>query len=349
MTNLIQDTAVQAWTSGRKTRRNNKGWVSGNAVCCPHNGESVDKRGRGGLIANPEGSVSYSCFNCNFHASYVPGYSLNYKFRKLLKWLNVDDSTITQLSIDALREQKRQEMLGIIKPEVKKEEVKVNFKKEELPEESSNFWAMVEMEILRGDNTFPLLFTEAVSYVDNRKIDMQKYDFYWSTSTKNKMNHRVIVPFTWKNEVIGYSARALNDDIKPKYIQQVDSGYVFNIDKQDKNWKFVIVCEGVFDALSIDAVAVLRSDITQQKIDIIESLEREIIVVPDWDKSGDNLIDVALKNAWTVSFPVWAETCEDINQAVRKYGKLFVMKTILDARESNPLKINLLRRKYIGK
>lgn len=348
MANTIQDTILNAWTTGRKTKRNSKGWVSGNAVCCPHNGETVDKRGRGGLITNADGGVSYSCFNCNFRASYTPGFSLSYKLRKLLKWLNVDDLTITQLSIDAMREQKRQEMLGIIKPEVKKEELKVSFKKETLPEESVSFMGMIEFDILKNNDSyiFPKNFLDAVKYVSDRKIDMQKYEFYWSTSTKHKMAHRVIIPFTWKDEVIGYTARALNDVIIPKYYQEVDSGYVFNIDKQERDWKVVIVCEGVFDALSIDGVAVLKSTATQQQIDIIENLDREIIVVPDWNKTGQNLIDVALQNSWAVSFPVWAETCVDINQAVQKYGKLFVLKTILDSKETNPLKINLLRRNH---
>jgi len=359
MTNPIQSTAVSAWTSGRKTRRDAKGWISGNAVCCPHNGESADTRGRGGMIANADGTVSYSCFNCNFRASYTPGYPLYYKFRKLLRWLNVDEAEIQRLNIEAKREQQRQELLGLVKIEHKKEEVKVDFKKEPLPDEALSFMGMMDFFILANEGIdehqptpehfkpLPRGLIDSVEYVYDRKIDMQKYDFYWSTDTKNKMNKRVIIPFTWKNEIIGFTARALNDDITPKYIQHIDTGYVFNIDKQKKDWKVVIVCEGVFDAISIDAVAVLKSDITKTQIDIIEGLDREIIVVPDWNKTGGNLIDVALANSWSVSFPIWAETCVDINQAVQKYGKLFVLKTILDSIESNPLKIKLLRKKYV--
>ena len=119
------------------------------------------------------------------------------------------------------------------------------------------------------------------------------------------------------------------------------------MDKQERDWQFVIVCEGVFDAISIDGVAVLKGDVTKQQIDLIESLDREIIVVPDWNKSGRHLVDTAEKNMWAVSFPVWAETCEDINVAVQKYGKLFVLKTILDSVERSRLKIELMRRKYV--
>jgi len=41
---------------------------------------------------------------------------------------------------------------------------------------------------------------------------------------------------------------------------------------------------------------------------------------------------------------VWQETCKDINEAVVKYGRLFVIKSILDAKESSRLKIELLRK-----
>lgn len=348
----ISDTILRAWTTGRKTHRSAKGWITGNAVCCPHNGESIDKRGRGGLIiSDGDNSVSYSCFNCQYKASYTAGYPLHYKFRKLLKWLDVDESEIQRLSIEAKLEQQRQELLGLVKIEPKKEELKVDFKKEPLPDEAVNFFGLVEFYELQTTHTIlehPKGFIDAVEYVAHRKIDMHKYEFCWSSDTKFKMNRRVIVPFTWKNEIVGYSARALNNDITPKYIQKADAGYVFNIDKQQKNWKFVIVCEGVFDALSIDAVAVLKADITATQIDIIENLDREIIVVPDFDRTGGNLIDIAVQNGWSVSFPIWAETCKDINEAVIRYGKLFTLKAIVDAVETNKLKIKLLRKKYVS-
>jgi hypothetical protein len=46
-----------------------------------------------------------------------------------------------------------------------------------------------------------------------------------------------------------------------------------------------------------------------------------------------------------VAFPVWAETSKDINEAVTRYGKLFVLKSILDSKETSRLKIELLRKR----
>jgi hypothetical protein len=342
MTILIQQEIAGYLPAKRHT--NSKGWQSFNAVCCPHNGETMDKRGRGGAILNPDGGVSYHCFNCQFKASYAPGRPLSYKFRKLLGWMGVDDNTIHKLAIEALREKERQELLGIIKPTEVKEELKVSFKKHELPDEAVTFMGLVEFYELQQSHEYPENFVKAVEYVDSRKISMRKYDFYVTQDIKHKMDKRVIIPFTWKGQTIGYTARAMVDGITPKYYNEVDSGYVFNIDKQERDWKFVIVCEGIFDAMSLDGVACMGSNITAQQIDLIEDLDREIIVVPDWNKTGGKLIDIALANKWAVAFPVWAETCADINEAVQKYGKLFVMKSIIDSVERSNLKIQLKRK-----
>ena len=346
MTSVIADTTMNAWTTGRKTKTSSKGWVAGNACCCTHNGESIDKRGRGGVIISTDGGISYACFNCAFKTGYVPGYPLGYKFRKLLSWMGVEDLEIHRLSIEALRVKQDMEMKGLIKPDEKKEELAISFKSYSLPDEAMSFIGLVTFYELKSECKYANGFVKAVEYVSHRKIDMRKYDFYWSPVSKYQMSKRVIIPFTWKNEIIGYSARSFDNSVIPKYQSQIDDGYVFNVDKQERDWKFVIVAEGVFDALAVDGVAVLKSDITQQQINIIEDLDREIIVVPDWNSSGTRLIDVAIENGWSVSFPVWAETCADISQAVEKYGRLFVMKTIVDSVERSRLRIMLKRKQF---
>ena len=101
MLTTIQDALKTYLPAKRKSSVS--GWISFNAVCCEHNGESRDTRGRGGVITNTNGSVSYSCFNCGFKANYTPGRHLNYKFRKLLSWLGADENSIKRLVIDAIR------------------------------------------------------------------------------------------------------------------------------------------------------------------------------------------------------------------------------------------------------
>jgi hypothetical protein len=127
------------------------------------------------------------------------------------------------------------------------------------------------------------------------------------------------------------------------------------MDRQRPDSRFVIVVEGAFDAMSIDGVAVLSNECNETQADIIDSLGREVIVVPDFDRhvnkhgrsvwSGSKLVDQAIEYGWSVSFPVWHETCKDVNDAVVKYGRLYTLKTILDAKENSRLKIEIMKRK----
>jgi hypothetical protein len=305
------------------------GWTSFNAPCCPHNGESPDTRGRGGLTANPDGSVSFHCFNCNFKASYQPGRHLTFKFRKLLKWLGADDTDIKRLVIEAIR------VRELVNPEEVKaeaEEEKIDFKARDLPEDAENLVAL--------DYVHP-----ALEYCVARKIDLDKYAFYATRQEQYNLHKRIIIPFVWQGRTIGYTARAIEENVKPKYYSNYEPNFVFNTNNQLPDSKFVIVCEGPFDAMSIDGVAVLNNECNETQADIIESLGREVIVVADRDRAGARMINNAIEYGWTVSFPVWLETCKDINEATVKYGRLFVLKTILDSKHSSKLKIELMKKK----
>ena len=327
MLNIISDFIKGILPTKKKTTPS--GWTSFNGVCCPHNGESADTRGRGGLTANPDGSVSYHCFNCNFKASYQPGRHLTFKFRKLLKWLGADDTDIKRLVIEAIRVR---ELVAPEEVKAEAEEEKIEFKARDLPDDAVNLVAL--------DYVHP-----ALEYCVARKIDLDKYAFYATRQEQYNLHKRIIIPFVWQGQTIGYTARAIEENVKPKYHSNYEPNFVFNTNNQLADSKFVIVCEGPFDAMSIDGVAVLNNECNETQADIIESLGKEVIVVADRDRAGARMINNAIEYGWTVSFPVWLETCKDINEAVVKYGKLFVLKTILDAKHSSKLKIELMKKK----
>ena len=258
MLNSILDTVNSLLPVRRKTN-SVSGWTSFNAVCCPHRGESQDSRGRGGIITNPTGSISYSCFNCNYTTNYTPGRHLNYKFRKLLSWLGADENTIKRLVIDAIRIKELVEPDAV---EVVREEVV--FKARALPEEAQTLHAWETFYTLSANNpavtNVPNAFNNAVLYPAGRSIDLTRYDFYWTPERQYNLDKRVIVPFTWQNKIIGYTARATQDDVKPKYHNSYEGNYVFNVDRQRPTSRFVIVVEGPFDAMAIDGVAVLSNE-----------------------------------------------------------------------------------------
>jgi DNA primase len=119
---------------------------------------------------------------------------------------------------------------------------------------------------------------------------------------------------------------------------------VFNVDSVKDSWTQVIVTEGIFDALSIGGVAVMHNDINDAQARLIRNLGREITVVPDQDRTGLDLIDRALELGWAVSTPDWGNDCKDVNDAVIKHGRLAVLITIMQSRETSRIKIELRKR-----
>jgi hypothetical protein len=60
--NLIQSTILTSLPAGRK--KTPSGWTSFNAPCCVHNGESQDKKKRGGIMTTADGTPSgWTSFN----------------------------------------------------------------------------------------------------------------------------------------------------------------------------------------------------------------------------------------------------------------------------------------------
>ncbi len=338
MLTTIQDSVLQLLPARKKTGQN--GWTSFNAPCCTHNGESADTRGRGGIKTNA-GAVSYHCFNCGFKASFVPGRHLTFKFRKLLSWLGADDLTIRRLVIDAVR------LKELVAPEelAKEPEQEIVYEERQLPEQARNVVELANFYIIGDYNNVPAELLAAIEYVHRRDIDLGKYEFYWTPEEAYNLHRRVIIPFYYRGKIVGYTSRAIADGIKPKYWSNHPADFVFNLDNQQPSSKFVVVCEGPFDAMSVDGVAINGAEISDIQVEQIDRLQREVIVVPDSDRAGRKLVDRAVEAGWTVSFPVWLETCKDINEAVVKYGKLFVLKAILEARETSRLKIELKKKK----
>jgi DNA primase len=158
---------------------------------------------------------------------------------------------------------------------------------------------------------------------------------------------RIIVPYTYKNKIVGHTSRYIDNRI-PKYINDQQQGYVFNIDAQKSEWQVCIVTEGIFDALSIDGVALMHDNISNEQAQLLAQLNKRIIVVPDIDKTGMKIIDRALELGYSVSLPNWEVGVKDTNDAVVKYGKLPTLLSILQNATMSKIKLEIQRKK-IGK
>jgi hypothetical protein len=325
---LIADT-IQTYLPGKR-KTTPSGWVSFNAPCC------ADKRQRGGFIKNGDEALSYHCFNCGFKASWQPGRTISQKMSKLMRLLNMPDDIISQLRLEALR------LNDNSNTEVR--QVVPTFEARALPMDAKSLeeWS-TWIELQGWENTDQELINVFCYLRNNRALDPYGYPYYWTNKVGFK--NRVIVPFYKDGVCVGYTARAIND-AKPKFISEQQPGYVFNLDRQTHDQEFVIVCEGPFDALSIDACALLGAEVKDSQNWLLKQLGKEIVLVPDRDHEGPRTVEQALEYGWSVSMPDWPEGVKDVNDAVRKLGRLATLWMIVTAKESNTLKIQLRAKKW---
>jgi hypothetical protein len=325
---LIADT-IQTYLPGKR-KTTPSGWVSFNAPCC------ADKRQRGGFIKNGGEALSYHCFNCGFKASWQPGRTISQKMSKLMRLLNMPDDIISQLRLEALR------LNDNSNTQVR--QVVPTFEPRALPMDAKSLeeWS-TWIELQGWENTDQELINVFCYLRNIRALDPYGYPYYWTNKVGFK--NRVIVPFYKDGVCVGYTARAIND-AKPKFISEQQPGYVFNLDRQTHDREFVIVCEGPFDALSIDACALLGAEVKDSQNWLLKQLGKEIVLVPDRDHEGPRTVEQALEYGWSVSMPDWPEGVKDVNDAVIKLGRLATLWMIVTAKESNTLKIQLRAKKW---
>ena len=335
--NLIQNTILTALPANKK--KTPSGWISFNAPCCIHNGETQDKKKRGGIMTSADGTLSYHCFNCGYKASYILGRRLTQKMRTFMSYIGIPDDTIRKLAIEAMRHEES---------DVKYEKKKfVTFNKKDLPENTQTLDAWLE-KYTTGilSDVEQKSIDNLLTYLTSRGIGPDWYDFMYSPSKIWDIYQRLLIPFYWRGEVVGFTGRVFEESRAVKYYTDVWPGYVFNMDAQDWSRKFVIVTEGPFDAITISGVSILGSEINDIQRELIDGLNRRVIVVPDRDAPGEKLINQAIEFGWNVAFPEWEDDVQDVADAVAKYGRLFTMQSILKTSESSKFKIDLKRKMY---
>jgi hypothetical protein len=305
-----------------KRKQTSSGWVSFNAPCCVHRGDTQDKRSRGGIKPNTDGSWSYHCFNCGYTASFVLGRNLTFKARRLLEWMNVPQEEIERINLESLKHKSIEGLLGE-RQAILTTLQNIAFEDRDLPV------------------TTQPLNDAAIEYLQNRCIPLD-YPFLYKTMPRPG----VVIPFTYENQVVGHTTRFL-DNRTPRYIQDIQPGYVFGTDLQKDTWQSIIVVEGVFDALSINGLAVLHAEINDAQVRLIRSLARDVVVVPDQDEAGMKLVDRAVELGWAVSMPDWPTDVKDVNDAVIRLGRLATLITIMQARETSKIKIELRKKQLI--
>jgi hypothetical protein len=300
-----------------KTSKTPSGWRTMDCPMC------TDKRKRGGLITTGA-KISYNCFNCGFTTGWEPNPTLGKKYKDLADKLGATAEEIHKAQIEIL---KYAEIL-------------------ETEQETDYVYNLQKFDTVR--------LPESVISLDDLDIDhpVKKYaidrgiDGLYPLMFFNEplYKQRLVVPFTYNNELVGWTGRHINppDKTTPKYLHNMPSGYVFNIDRfADSKREIVIVTEGVFDAIMIDGIAIQGNSVGPEQAHLIEKLGKRIIICPDRDEAGTELMLQAAELGWEVSFPPWHADCKDAADAVIKYGRLATVDSIIRNAVDNELKIKV--------
>ena len=311
-----------------KKRFTTGGWYAFNAVCCHHRGHKPDKRMRAGIIFGDDNNWTYSCFNCGFKCGAATGKQFSKSTKLLLEWSGVDNLQIDRWSFQNYSHKSIYDNAADKKPTI------IRFDRKQLPE------GCVQL-----DQTNPAheLYS---NYLASRSLSTDDYKFFITPDARGERDrNRIIIPYYYNGEIVGHTSRFC-DGQSPKYISEQQRGYVFNFDNQPKRNNICILVEGQFDAISIGGCAYLTSTISDEQVKLISKLNREIIVVPDRDKTGMVVCTRALELGYRVSIAEWSSEIKDVNDAVKRYGRLPTLLSILEASTSSRITVEMKRKKF---
>ena len=69
-----------------------------------------------------------------------------------------------------------------------------------------------------------------VEYMAARNLHLDDTDYYWSPSLAYR--DRLIIPFYFEKRIVGWTARTITADKKPKYLNDQQAGFVYGLDNQ---------------------------------------------------------------------------------------------------------------------
>ena len=183
---------------------------------------------------------------------------------------------------------------------------------------------------------------KAILFLLKKKINEQaakEFQLGYCDAEKSIFKNRIIIPiFNEFNTLCGFAGRAIDDDVKPKYINSPNSAtfqknnLLFNLNKaKDHILKndSVILVEGYFDAIVLysytsikNVVGLMGTNLSQYQIDLIKKYTKNVYILFDSDDAGKAatvrtslLLD---KNGLNVFVPAFSDG--DPDDFILKYG-----------------------------
>lgn len=170
---------------------------------------------------------------------------------------------------------------------------------------------------------------------EERKINPDSYPFMLSRKSDDiklkKWHKRLIIPAFRNNKLIYYTGRALGTQSKKYENANVPHhNILYGFDETTTySDKPIFVVEGFFDSYWVNGVAIIGNQFSPAQIQILNKSNRQKVYIPDKMGDGDIAATQALDNGWSISTPDIGN-CKDIDEAVKKYGKLYVIRSIRD-------------------
>lgn len=312
---------------------------------CEHCGDGTRTKGpRGGWLFQGE-MAFYNCFNQGCQGSYdiERDHPLSRGMSDILESFSVP-----------LREYKLLELK--LKQAAPGGTKKVDIKRSPIltMPVPSHFYLLSEAE---SDD---LIAKKARRFLKDRMIDPASFPFYLSTGKATKaegvreielartLKDRLIIPAFRGESLIYYQGRALDENAKKKYIcpDTPRSNIILGMDRLYEDIRSpLFVTEGFFDAHLINGVATMENKLTSQQIELLNRSPRRKVIVPDRNGDSKRLAEDAVREGYGVSIPNWGGV-KDVNEAVIKYGRLYVAKTLIDSIKFGPaakLVVGMLR------
>ena len=282
-----------------------------------------------------DNSVFYSCFNCGLKPMYEEDSGkISKKMRSVLNDFGIADEEIDKVINSSFFNKDKKDTESTVITLASMKELDLSTPEIKLPPKSFRLGGLEHQEIQA-----PL-----IKYLKNRAIDVNEYPFWFSLEPR--YDQRVIIPFYRNKKIIYWQARTILDDVKPRYdnCSAPKTAVIFNYD-QLYSWSKLplFVTEGVFDAISVNGIALLGSMINENKIEVLSKCKRRLIFVIDPDKTGRSVALKAIEHGWDITF---TSGDFDINKSIIKYGRLWtiynLMKNIPKNKFEAELRVNLL-------
>lgn len=323
-------------------RKRTTGGINVNCPMCVSMGQSrPDTKMRCGVRLFSSGGVHIHCFNCKFSTKWAPGLMVPRKVAEFLRTLGMDDRGIQKVKFNAW--QYLNVHVAENKPIVS--EFTPKFDPVELPTGARPLREWAEYGLDDPD------FLDVLQYAVSRGDEVcSSTDLMWTPDRADNMDmrRRLLIPFYFKDQIVGYTSRAIDQGDSRRYYTKTPAHYLFNNEMMYRDRKYIILVEGQFDALAIMGVSSQGAKLSPEQATWLRDTGKTIIVLPDQDESGMGMVDLAIANGFHVSFPQWDSDIKDANDAVLRYGRLFTIKRIIDNATSNLMKINFYRKK-LGK